>query len=130
MVARDLRCQISKEKLNFNDLSSFFLEEKNILISQGKLKNHSNKSKEQAHIAHNTKKKGRPRCFVYSKKGHLPKACTQKKAKAKAKDKSFVKTKDVEKKSHCHLQLPSTRLAQVATSSIGVARATPYEGIY
>ena len=129
MVARALRCQISKTNLDFDDLSSLLLEEEIVLVSQGKLKNLSITSGDQVHAAVNTKKKGRPRCFTCGKKGHLSRDCPQKKDKSKSKDQPSVKSKDTERDSDSDSDsLPSG--SAKFPGSAGVAVATPSEGMY
>lgn len=38
MVARALRCQVTKNQLDFDDLSSLLLEEESVLVAQGKVR--------------------------------------------------------------------------------------------
>ena len=128
MVARALRCQISKTNLDFDDLSSLLLEEEIVLVSQGKRKNLSITSGDQVHAAVNTNKKGRPRRFTCGKKGHLSRDCPQK-DKSKSKDQPSAKSKDTERDSDSDSDsLPSG--SAKFPGSAAVAVATPSEGMY
>lgn len=75
MVAQALRSQLTKDKLDFDNLSSLILEDERVLISQGKLKHLSIGASDQALKGDNTKKKRRPQCFACGKKCHLSRDC-------------------------------------------------------
>ena len=81
MVGKALRLQITKNKLEFEDLSSFLIEEEFVLISQGKLRVKT--SSDSSFAVNDSQKKSKGRCFKCGKRGHLARDC---KSLAKYKD--------------------------------------------
>ncbi|MCO5601782.1 hypothetical protein L7F22_055907 [Adiantum nelumboides] len=69
IVGKALRLQITKNKLEFDDLSSFLIEEEFVLIAQGKLRIKS--SSDSSFMANDIQKKSKGRCFKCWKHGHL-----------------------------------------------------------
>ena len=76
MVSRALRLQVTKEQLEFDDLSSFLIEEEAVLISQGKIQ--VQKSADSALTVTESNKKSRSHCYKCSKRGHLARDCKSK----------------------------------------------------
>ncbi|MCO5560611.1 hypothetical protein L7F22_014227 [Adiantum nelumboides] len=64
-----MKAKITKNKLEFDDLSSFLIEEESKLIVQGKLRIKS--SNDLFFTANNNQKKSKGRCFKCGKHGHL-----------------------------------------------------------
>lgn len=66
IVSRELQCRVTKDQLDFDDLSSLLVEEESVLLSQGKLK--VTPFGDQALIK---QKKCQSLGFNCGKKGHL-----------------------------------------------------------
>ena len=93
-ISQSLRLQVTKNKLEFEDLSSFLIEEETILIAKGKVRVRVSNTGEAAHSTQVTKK-GKGRCFKCGKRGHLSRDC-------KSTDKKSKKSKDTSKKNQDH----------------------------
>ena len=115
MVGKALRLQITKNKLEFEDLSSFLLEEESVLISQGKLRVKT--SSDSSFAVNDSQKKSKGHCFKCGKRGHLARDC-----KSLAKDKDSDKDDKGSSKGKRN-DADSKDKAQAAVIAIPVARS-------
>lgn len=123
VISKALRLQVTKNKLEFDDLSSLLIEEEAILIAQGKVRISGSTQNSGEALAAPVTKKGKSRRFKCGKRGHLARDC---KSQDKTKN-SKEKDKDTSKKGQ---QKDNSSTGDSASDSedpnqAGVARVTP-----
>ena len=91
-ISQSLRLQVTKNKLEFDDLSSLLIEEETVLISKGKVRVRVSNTGETADSSQVTKK-GKGRCYKCGKRGHLSRDCKSIDRKSKKKSKDTSKKK-------------------------------------